>query len=103
MKFPKIPSILRNKYLISFTAFCVIMLFLDKNDFFTQMARRNELSKSLQSKNYYTEQNKALSTELQSIKTNPATMEKYAREENLMKKDGEEVFVIPEKPDNAKN
>ncbi|MBL0335978.1 MAG: septum formation initiator family protein [Chitinophagaceae bacterium] len=103
MKLPRIPSILRNKYLICFTAFCIIMLFLDKNDFFTQKARRDELSKNLQSKSHYTTENKILRAELEAIKTKPATMEKYAREENLMKKDGEEVFVIPEKSDKAKN
>jgi cell division protein DivIC len=99
----RIPSVFRNKYLISFAAFCVIMLFLDKNDFFTQMGRRHELSKSLQSENYYTRENKSLRTELEALKTKPAIVEKYAREENLMKKDNEELFVIPEKSDNAKN
>ena len=41
-----IPAFLKSKYLISFAAFCVIVLFLDKNDFFTQVqqAENNAVS-----------------------------------------------------------
>lgn len=97
-----IPSWLRNKYLISFAAFCVIMLFLDKNDLLTQLNRRKELRQNLQSKNYYSNQLKGVRNDLEAIMTNPATVEKYAREENLMKKDNEDLFIISEKPDNLK-
>ena len=79
------------------------MLFLDKNDLLTQMARRKELSKNLSSKSYYAGQIKSLQAELEAIKTRPATIEKYAREESLMKKDNEDLFIISENSDKAKN
>ena len=94
-----IPAWLKNKYLISFAAFCVVVLFLDKNDFFTQLARRNELRELQQSKRYYTSQIATERKELEALKTNPATLEKYAREKYLMKRDNEELFIISEKPD----
>jgi len=94
-----IPAFLKNKYLISFAAFCVVVLFLDKNDFFTQLARRNELRELQQSKRYYATQIAAERKELEALKTNPATLEKYAREKYLMKRDNEELFIISEKPD----
>jgi len=95
-----IPAFLKNKYLISFAAFCVVVLFLDKNDIFTQLDRRNELRELQQSKRYYTTQIAAERKELEALKTNPATLEKYAREKYLMKRDNEELFLISEKPDN---
>ena len=98
-----IPSFLKSKYLISFAAFGIVILFLDKNDFFTQLDRRKELKELQQSKRHYTTQIAAERKELEALRTNPATLEKYAREKYLMKRDNEELFLIPEKPDNGKN
>ncbi len=98
-----IPAFLKNKYFIAITAFAVIMLFLDKNDMFTQVDRNKELKKLQQSKQHYTTQIATEQKELQALKTNPATLEKYAREKYLMKRDNEELFIISEKPDKAKN
>jgi len=98
-----IPSFLKNKYFISFAAFCVIMFFLDKNDFFTQYERRKELRDLQQSKHHYSTQLAAERKELQALETNPAAVEKIAREKYLMKRDNEELFIISEKSDNPKN
>lgn len=98
-----IPSFLKNKYFISFAAFCVIMFFLDKNDFFTQYERRKELRDLQQSKQHYSTQLAAERKELQALETNPAAVEKIAREKYLMKRDNEELFIISEKSDSPKN
>ena len=98
-----LPAWLKNKYFISFAAFCVIILFLDKNDFFTQNGRLKELRKLQQSKRYYTSQIAAERKELEALKTNPAAVEKLAREKYLMKRDNEELFLVPEKSDKPKN
>jgi cell division protein DivIC len=76
---------------------------LDKNDFFTRLDRNKELRELEKSKQYYSTQIAAERKELEALKTNPATLEKYAREKYLMKRDGEELFIVPEKPDPAKN
>jgi cell division protein FtsB len=98
-----IPAFLKNKYFISLAAFCVIILFLDKNDFFTQNGRLKELRKLQQSKKYYTTQIAAERKELEALKTNPAAVEKLAREKYLMKRDNEELFLVPESSDKPKN
>jgi cell division protein DivIC len=98
-----LPSWLRNKYFISFTAFAVIMLFLDKNDLFTRNARNQELRELQQSKAYYTSEIASEHEELEQLKRNPAILEKYAREKYLMKRDDEDLFIISEKPDKANN
>ena len=98
-----IPGWLKNKYFISFACFAAILLFFDKNDLFTQSARRKELKDLQESKQYYTTRIVAESKELEQLKNNPATLEKYAREKYLMKRDNEDLFVIPEKSGKVKN
>lgn len=95
-----VPSWLKNKYFIAFTTFAAIVLFFDKNDLFTQSARRIELRDLQQSKEYYTTRIATESKELEQLKSNPATLEKYAREKYLMKRDNEDLFIIEEKSEN---
>jgi cell division protein FtsB len=86
----------RNKYLLSLIAFVVWMLFFDKNDMFTQGQRKRELKALEESKEYYTAEiakEKKVSEELRS---NPAAIEKYARENYLMKRDDEDIFIVQE-------
>ena len=98
-----IPSFAKNKYFLSFAAFCVIVLFLDRNDFFTQFERRKELRQLQQSKQFYTAEIATQQKELEALRTNPATVEKYAREKYLMKRDNEELFLVPENYEAPKN
>lgn len=98
-----IPSFLRNKYFISVAIFGIVIIFLDKNDFFTQLERKNELRELEQSKQHYTKEIASERKELEALKNNPATLEKYAREKYLMKRDNEEIFIVPEKSDNSNN
>ena len=99
----RIPSWLRNKYLIFSAAFCVVVLFLDRNDFFTQLDRQKELRQLEKSKAYYTTEIASERKELEALKSNPAIVEKYAREKYLMKRDNEELFLVPENYPPAKN
>jgi len=94
-----IPAFLKNKYFISFAAFCVVILFLDKNDFFTQFQRQKELRELQQSKRYYTAEVAAERKQLEALETNPATVEKVAREKKFMKKGKEELFLVSENSD----
>ena len=91
-----IPSWLKNKYLIALGVFAVIMLFFDKNDVFTQSARKKQLRELQESKQYYTDRIASERKELEELKSNPGTLEKYAREKYLMKRDNEDLYLIPE-------
>jgi cell division protein FtsB len=90
----KLQYILSNKYLITGIAFAVWMMFFDRNDFPSQFRKYRELNKMEQN-----QKNMALlisntRKELQLLKTNPETLEKYAREKYMMKKDNEDVYVV---------
>ncbi len=93
----KIPAWIKNKYFITLGVFIIIMLFVDKNDVFTQAARKNQLKEIRESKEYYTTLISTELKELEELKSNPATLEKYAREKYLMKRDNEDLYLIPEK------
>ena len=96
-----IPAFLKNKYFIALGVFAVIMLFFDKNDVFTQSERKQQLKDLRKSKQYYTDRIAAERTELERLKSNPGTLEKYAREKYLMKRDNEDLFLIPEVTENG--
>ncbi len=55
-----------------------------------------ELNKLEEEKGFYQEEIKQIRADLKELKTNPKTLEKFAREKYLMKKDNEELFVIVE-------
>lgn len=81
--------------MLTATGFAVWMLFFDSRDFITSHFReKGELNRLQQSKKYYEQQIAATKQELEQLKSNPAILEKYAREKYLMKRDNEDLFVI---------
>lgn len=93
-----IPSWLKSKYIVALGVFAAIILFFDKNDFLTQMSRTKQLRELQESKQYYTDKIAAEQKELEQLRSNPGTLEKYAREKYLMKRDNEDLFLVPEAP-----
>ncbi|HEY4286171.1 MAG TPA: septum formation initiator family protein [Puia sp.] len=90
-----IPSFLKNKYLLTGIGFTVWILFFDNRDLITSHFReKGELLKLQESKKYYEQQITATKQELEQLKTNPALLEKYAREKYFMKRDNEDLFLI---------
>lgn len=95
----RLPSWVKSKYVIALGIFAAVMLFFDKNDVFTQSARNKQLKELEKSKQYYMDRIAAESKELEQLKSNPGTLEKYAREKYLMKRDNEDLFLVPEDSD----
>ena len=90
----KLLPLLKNKYVFTTIIFIVWMLFFDRNDIISQIGMRNKLSQMKQDKLYYTTEIDKNKMAMQELMTNPETLEKFAREKYLMKKDDEDVFVI---------
>jgi len=97
-----IPSWLKNKYLLTLLAFGVWMLFFDDRDLYvTCIKQRHELNDLRKSKQYYEGQIAITKKELDQLKVNAFTIEKYAREKYLMKRDNEDLFLVaPAKKEN---
>jgi cell division protein FtsB len=93
-----LPSWLKNKYLLTGASFAVWILFVDDRDLITtQLKHKQELRKLEESKKYYEKQIAATRQELDQLKSDPAVLEKYAREKYLMKRDNEDVYLIRKK------
>jgi cell division protein FtsB len=91
-----IPAWLKNKYLLSLSAFVVWIFFFDPRDVFTQVEHRRELKELQASKAWYQKEIARESAEAEQLKSNPTVVEKYAREKYLMKRDNEDIFIVPE-------
>jgi len=84
---------LRNKYVATLLLFFLWMMFIDNNDFFRHyglLKRLNEVKREFRDKEEQIADTKRQLQELRDKKT----LEKFAREQYLFKKNGEEVFVI---------
>ena len=90
----KLPDWLKSKYFITGIAFFAWMIFIDRNDLPLQWKRVTELNQLQQSEKNMTRQIMETKKELDQLKTNPATLEKYAREKYMMKKDNEDLYII---------
>ena len=90
----KFASIITNKYLLDGVFFIIWMLFVDQRDYFQQKERRDELRKLEMKKEYYQKEIDKTRKELGDLQNSPAALERFAREHYLMKKEGEDIFII---------
>jgi hypothetical protein len=94
----KIPSILKNKYLLTGVAFLVLMLFLDRNNLVSQYKMRKELNGLRKELKFYHDQAQKDSIELSRLMGDSLELEKLGREKYLMKRDSEDIYIIVRKP-----
>jgi cell division protein FtsB len=97
MESMKLLRIFKNKFVLASILFVVWMLFFDHNNLFLHLQYRAELNELKQSKQYYKDEIEKTKKDVELIKTNPLWMEKVAREQYLMKRDNEDVFLVKEK------
>ena len=92
--FRKILSIFINRYFLVLVGFIVWMLFFDERDYFQQKASAEELNKLEAKRKYLKDEINNTNTQLNNFQNDPAAIEKYARERYLLKRDGEEVYIL---------
>jgi cell division protein DivIC len=97
--FVKIWPWLRNKYVLTIAVFSIWMLFFDQNNAVDRMRMGSEIRQLEDDREYYLEQIQKDSARLSELTTNKENLEKYAREQFLMKKSNEDVFVVIEEAD----
>lgn len=90
----KIPKFIRNKYTVTTLTFLVWIMFLDNFDVFTLITNINQRdSKRTEQVRLQSEIDKT-KRKLHELTSDPEQLEKFARENYLMKRDNEDVFVI---------
>jgi len=96
MKFPKaiFINLLKNKYLLTSLAFILYITIFSQNNLIERFSAIHELKKLESQKEYYLKIIKDNTEKIKELKTDQAHLEKFAREEYLMKKENEDIFLI---------
>jgi cell division protein FtsB len=86
--------VLRNFYFLTGTAFVVWMMLFDGNDVSKQYDMYRKWHELKSEKEYYQSSIEAVKHDRAELLSSPALLEKFAREKYLMKRPGEDVFVL---------
>jgi cell division protein DivIC len=92
-----IPGWLKNKYLLAGMLFLVWMLFFDPKDLGNEYSKWIKYKELQSSEEHLVKKISETRAELKELKNNAQTIEKYAREKYLMKKDNEDLFITADK------
>lgn len=84
----------RNKFILTILIFIVWIFLFDSNNILDRMKDLKQLRELKREKVYYKERIKTDSLKLNELKTNNENLEKFAREQYLMKKDDEDIFIV---------
>lgn len=92
----KVGRALKNKYIFTITFFTVWLLIFDQNNLSERRKATAEYQQLVEEKAYYLKKIEDDRKRINELKTNNDNLEKFAREQYLMKKDNEDIFVIGE-------
>lgn len=89
----------KNKYVITLLVFFTWMLFFDDNDIITRIKLKRQLGRLAAEKEFYLEEIEKIEETNRQLFSSDETLEKFAREKYMMKRDNEEIFLIVKKED----
>jgi cell division protein DivIC len=84
----------KNKFLITIALFLVWMLFFDQYNLVARVSNKRKIANLEQQKEIYVEEIARSKRLLQELKGDDESLEKFAREQYLMKKDNEDVYLV---------
>lgn len=90
-------KLLKNKYFLVIVGLFFWLLYFDKNDVFTQYELIKKCNKLNSEKDYYITEIENNKKEVEELQSNLKSLETFAREKYLMKRDYEDVFVFVQK------
>ena len=88
--------IFSNFYIIIGVIFLVWLTFFDSNDLYTQLKQTAKLKGLEDEKEFYVEKIAEVKADREELLSNDELLEKFARENYLMKKPTEDIYVIVE-------
>lgn len=86
--------VLSNKYILTIVVFFVWLTFFDRYNMVDMLEYSSKISEMKSEVEYYKAKIKEDSTRIQELTSNNENLEKYAREQYLMKKPDEEIFIV---------
>jgi cell division protein FtsB len=87
---------LRNKYVITFLIFYLWLFFFDQHSIWERKGNENTIESLEKEKSYFIEKIENDKNRIHELKTNKKNLEKFAREQYLMKKENEDIFILIE-------
>jgi cell division protein FtsB len=94
MTFKEVLSKLNNRYVYATVLFLIVILFIDQFNLFAQIRLHRSLKDQKQQIEYYEKEVSQSKKYLHDLQNDTATMEKVAREQYLMKRDNEVIYLI---------
>lgn len=88
--------ILKNKYLITLVVFVVYILFFDQNSLIKRAQAARDISDLKKEIQYYRSAIMTDKAKIDALNSSLENLETFAREEYLMKRADEEIFIIKE-------
>lgn len=93
----RLPKPFRNFYIVAIVIFLVWMIALDSNNLIARYQLSAKLSGLENEKEYYEEKIKEVEKDRDELFGDRESIEKFAREKYLMKKEIEDIFIVEEK------
>ena len=92
--YKKIPSVLKNKYFIVGFLFVIWISFLDENNLVSLNQQMNTLEEKQETIDSLENEISQMKDKLERLNNDPKELEKFARENFLMKKENEDIILI---------
>ena len=90
----KIRDLFKNFYFLFFLSFILWMTIIDSNGFINRYRLSKKLSELNTQKEFYVKEINKVTLDKEKFESNEELLEKYAREEYLMKKESEDIFYV---------
>ena len=90
----KFRFLLKNFYFLFFISFLIWMIIIDSNGFVNRYRLSSKLDELRKEKEYYVQEIDKVTIDKEKFESNAEILEKYAREEYLMKKESEDIFYV---------
>jgi len=92
----KIQPWVKNKFILTSAVFLLWLIIFDRSNWFDMVGEIHSIHKLEKEKEYYQKKIESDNKKLNELKTNDENLEKFAREQYLMKKTNEDIFIIEE-------
>jgi cell division protein DivIC len=90
----KVPAIFRNKYILTILIFVVWVFLLDSNNLISRFQDMRELHRLNEDREYLQNKVEVDKKKINELKTDNHNLEKFGREQYLMKKPDEDLFIV---------
>ena len=86
----------KNKFILTAFVFLLWLIIFDRSNWFDMIGELSSIHSLENEKEYYQKNIESDNKTFKELKTNDENLEKFAREQYLMKKSDEDIFIVEE-------